>query len=410
MHNNDKLPIIALTMKGYLRKISHVHLATGVSLAVLTFGILSFIGSSNSNPLSTNFNQSPVSKPTSIDHSQMMMNAMAQPVPDYPIPDSQRMFSNDTAMIKRFDASPYVLDMAQVPKAIVTGKPVLFVFNLFHKPTNTWLWHSDMRLAITDSNGHTEMVLPNLHGHGSVIEVEYTFPSPGNYSINMIFGQQTGSPNFIVEPKVIREVNYPINVNNQNVSHSSSPPPSAQNIKDISIKAESWKFSPNLIEVNKGDLVRLHFITAQDEVELYNGHGFGIEKYGVNVFLLKGTNQTVEFLADKPGTFTFRCTSFCSAPEAAIENHFNMVGTLVVHDNNNKVSSSSSPFPLSATTIIGNTTMPNNINTTSIRSPSALTENATSSNAFTKENTTAPVSPTGISTESQHAVPPLVKK
>jgi hypothetical protein len=54
--------------------------------------------------------------------------------------------------------------------------------------------------------------------------------------------------------------------------------------------------------------------------------------------------------------------------------------------------------------------MPNNINTTSIRSPSALTENATSSNAFTKENTTAPVSPTGISTESQHAVPPLVKK
>ena len=96
-------------------------------------------------------------------------------------------------------------------------------------------------------------------------------------------------------------------------------------------KAESWKFTPNVIVINKGDLVRLHFAIAQDEVALYNGHEFGIEGYNVNAFLLKGTQQTVEFIADKPRTFTFRCTSFCSAPEAAIENHFNMVGKLVVH-------------------------------------------------------------------------------
>jgi nitrous-oxide reductase len=81
---------------------------------------------------------------------------------------------------------------------------------------------------------------------------------------------------------------------------------------------------------HRGDLVRLLFNIANDEVALYNGHGFGIEKYNVNVFLVKGTDQVVEFIADKPGTFTFRCTSFCATPDAPEENHFNMVGTFVV--------------------------------------------------------------------------------
>ncbi len=181
-------------------------------------------------------------------------------------------------------------------------------------------------------------------------------------------------------------------------------------------------------------------MTAQDEVELYNGHGFGIEKYGVNVFLLKGTNQTVEFIADKPGTYTFRCTSFCSSPEAAIENHFNMVGTLVVNDVNQSsgnntgggltnltgstiANNGQAVLPTTmqgSTTIIGNVTIPNTNGTatTSVSNatgtnatgihPSVLAENLTSANAFTKENITAPVPPTGISTEAERGIPPLI--
>jgi hypothetical protein len=38
----------------------------------------------------------------------------------------------------------------------------------------------------------------------------------------------------------------------------------------------------------------------------------------------------------------------------------------------------------------------------------ALAQNVTSANAFTKENVTAPVSPTGISTEAERAIPPLI--
>ena len=213
--------------------------------------------------------------------------------------------------------------------------------NLFDKSDNVWLWHSDYHIAIRDSKGQPLAVFPNNHGHGSVIQFEYIFPKEGVYTIGIIFGQQTGSPYFMVEPHVIRTADFNVNVAaptttaTTQASSSMTPSSSSNNsnskIKDISMKVESWKFTPNTIEVNKGDIVRLHLTTAQDEVALYIGHGFGIEKYNVNAFLIKGAEQTVEFVADKAGTFTFRCTSFCSSPEAALENHFNMVGKLIVH-------------------------------------------------------------------------------
>jgi heme/copper-type cytochrome/quinol oxidase subunit 2 len=266
--------------------------------------------------------------------------AAAQPAADYPVPDAERMFTNDSAIIKKFNLDPYVLDMSQIPKQVVAGQPTLFTLNLFDKTGNVWLWHGDYHIAIRDSKGQPLAVFPNNHGHGSVIQFEYIFPKEGVYTIGIIFGQQTGSPNFMVEPHVIRAANFGVNVAPASATttqaSSATTPSSLSNnsnskIKDISMKVESWKFTPNTIEVNKGDTVRLHLTTAQDEVALYIGHGFGIEKYNVNAFLIKGAEQTVEFVADKAGTFTFRCTSFCSSPEAALENHFNMVGKLIVH-------------------------------------------------------------------------------
>jgi hypothetical protein len=80
----------------------------------------------------------------------ILFQVFAQPAQDYPIPDASRMFTNDTAIIKKFDLNPYVLDLAIVPKNPVAGKPVLFVLNFFDKATKTWLWHSDLRIAISD--------------------------------------------------------------------------------------------------------------------------------------------------------------------------------------------------------------------------------------------------------------------
>jgi heme/copper-type cytochrome/quinol oxidase subunit 2 len=259
--------------------------------------------------------------------------ALAQPADDYPIADAQRMFTNDTAIIKKISLPPYVFDMAQLPKQPVAGQPTLFVFNLLKEAGNVWLWHTDYHIMIKDSKGQPLAIFPNNHGHGSVIQFEYVFPQQGKYTVDVIFGQQQGSPNFMIEPKVIRRANFDVNVANASpqVSTVNATVSNSSEIKDISMKVESWKFTPSTIEVNRGDHVRLHLATAQDEVALYTGHGFGIDGYNVNAFLVKGAEQTIEFVADKPGTYTFRCTSFCSAPEAALENHFNMVGKLIVH-------------------------------------------------------------------------------
>jgi hypothetical protein len=183
-----------------------LHVATGGSMLILAMSLLSYSGALNPFQIANN-NPSSLSI---VDHSQ---HALGQPASDYPVPDSGRMFSNDTARIEKFVADPYVLDMVQTPKQVEVGRPVLFIFNLFEKASNTRLWHDDMRFKITDPRGQTQVVLPNLHGHGSLIQIEYTFPTQGRYSVDLIIGQQTGSPNFMIEPKVIREVKYNVDVN-----------------------------------------------------------------------------------------------------------------------------------------------------------------------------------------------------
>ncbi|MFH2067925.1 MAG: hypothetical protein ABII89_00455 [Candidatus Omnitrophota bacterium] len=53
-------------------------------------------------------------------------------------------------------------------------------------------------------------------------------------------------------------------------------------------------------------------------------HGFMIKEYGINISAKKGEIKKVEFLADKKGTFVFRCSVFCGV------GHSKMTGKLIV--------------------------------------------------------------------------------
>jgi heme/copper-type cytochrome/quinol oxidase subunit 2 len=290
---------------------------------------------------------------------------------ELPIPSAERMFTPDKAQIINKYQDPLILQMVHLPKQLIAGQPSTFILNVFYKNA-TWLWHSDLDIFIKNGiTGQTILAMPNMHGHGSMVQFSYVFPTAGTYNIGVIYGQQVMSPNFI-KPHVVKEAYFPVNVqaplkttntaaaassinssipslampvttsttamnNNSNAAPTTTPGSigtsnTQPTVKDITIKVVSWSFTPNKIEVNKGDLVRLHFITANDNVALYNGHGFGIDSYNINTFLVKGTTQTLQFVADKPGTFTFRCTSFCAFPDADPMNHFNMIGTLIVHN------------------------------------------------------------------------------
>ncbi len=64
-------------------------------------------------------------------------------------------------------------------------------------------------------------------------------------------------------------------------------------------------FTPNLLVVNQGDKVVIHFYNTEDKPE---PHTFTLPAYNVNVELKQGQRQDITFTADKAGVFQFHCT------------------------------------------------------------------------------------------------------
>ena len=90
-------------------------------------------------------------------------------------------------------------------------------------------------------------------------------------------------------------------------------------VKEITMTVKQWKFTPNRIEVNKGDTVRL---TIQS---IDVAHGISIPQFNVSTFLSPGNTTVVEFVASETGSFTFFCNVSCGS------GHRGMTGTLIVN-------------------------------------------------------------------------------
>ena len=89
----------------------------------------------------------------------------------------------------------------------------------------------------------------------------------------------------------------------------------------IHVEVERFEFIPQRIRVRQGERVRLVF-TSRD-----TRHGVVIAEYGIyeDEIPPRGKGEVaVEFTADRPGTFTYRCAHLCGA------GHAMMRGLLVV--------------------------------------------------------------------------------
>ncbi|MBX4212180.1 cupredoxin domain-containing protein [Candidatus Pacearchaeota archaeon] len=84
--------------------------------------------------------------------------------------------------------------------------------------------------------------------------------------------------------------------------------------KTITLDAMRFQYSPNAITVKKGDHVKI-IVNNKD----FN-HGIVIPGYSVSGI------DSVEFTADKAGTFQFRCPTPCGS------GHMGMTGTLIVQE------------------------------------------------------------------------------
>jgi len=89
-------------------------------------------------------------------------------------------------------------------------------------------------------------------------------------------------------------------------------------VRIIKVTAMKYKFDPDPVVVRAGDKVRLS-VTSLD-VE----HGLAIAEFKVNLVIPAGKTESIEFLADKAGTFNINCSVYCGP------GHSKMQGKLVV--------------------------------------------------------------------------------
>jgi nitrous-oxide reductase len=81
-------------------------------------------------------------------------------------------------------------------------------------------------------------------------------------------------------------------------------------------------FTPDIVSAKVGDKIIVHLTNVEQTPDAT--HGFAVPMKNVMVSLDPGETTTVEFSVDKPGSYSFYCTEFCSAL------HLEMQGWLIV--------------------------------------------------------------------------------
>jgi heme/copper-type cytochrome/quinol oxidase subunit 2 len=99
------------------------------------------------------------------------------------------------------------------------------------------------------------------------------------------------------------------------------PTLAAPTTRHLSLDANQFQFTPGRVHINQGDRVVIT-LTASDVV-----HGFYLDGYGLQTRVEPGVSQRIEFVADRPGKFRYRCSVTCGPI------HPFMIGELVVGPN-----------------------------------------------------------------------------
>lgn len=95
-----------------------------------------------------------------------------------------------------------------------------------------------------------------------------------------------------------------------------------RNGSDVTVNMTAIRshFFPEHVEVNEGDRVTWRLVALETTMDAT--HGFCIGGYNINLSLEPGEFVEFTFTADRPGTYPFYCTEFCSAL------HLEMMGYL----------------------------------------------------------------------------------
>lgn len=86
---------------------------------------------------------------------------------------------------------------------------------------------------------------------------------------------------------------------------SSAPATGTQNgnVKEFTVTGKNFSFAPAAMTVNKGDRVRITFVNDSGT------HDLVIDEFDVRTKVIQGgARETIEFVADKTGSFEYYCS------------------------------------------------------------------------------------------------------
>lgn len=111
----------------------------------------------------------------------------------------------------------------------------------------------------------------------------------------------------------------------------SSKPVTTGKVQEITIVAEKneWRFTPDDVDIERGDLVKMTVINEDD----YD-HGIGIDAFGISQRMPANSTINFEFVATQAGDFQYYCSVPCGEGETDTghRTHFDMIGTITVKD------------------------------------------------------------------------------
>ena len=84
-------------------------------------------------------------------------------------------------------------------------------------------------------------------------------------------------------------------------------PARAPQERTFRVEAHQYAYSPSALQVNRGDTVTIQLVST-DVV-----HGLYVDGYGISVEADPGQIKTLTFVADRTGSFRFRCNVTCGA-------------------------------------------------------------------------------------------------
>lgn len=100
-------------------------------------------------------------------------------------------------------------------------------------------------------------------------------------------------------------------------------------IREFTIVADKneWRFTPELIEVDRGDRIKMTIINEDD----YD-HGIAIDAFGISQRMPANETIKVEFVVTQEGDFPFYCSVPCGEGivDGVKRTHFDMIGKLHV--------------------------------------------------------------------------------